>query len=244
MMFKKRNLFIIIGVILLIIFGSLIYLNQSYSPLAGNQQYIVKENIDEYDQYYHFVSKSNSNDAVIIYQGGKVEEEAYAPLCDKLNQAGFAVFLVKMPFNLAIFDKDRASHIIQEYNETVDNWYLIGHSLGGAMAASYLAEKDINYYSGLVFLASYPSEDIYFNSNNISVLSIKASEDEVMNKEKFTETKENLPASTIFHTIKGGNHAGFGNYGPQKGDGERSISRENQWEITTNLIIDFIKKSE
>lgn len=240
-MFKKRNILIIIGVILLIIIvGSLIYLNQSYSPLAGNQQYLEKENVNEYDQYYHFVSNTNNN-AVIFYPGGKVEEKAYAPLCDKLNQAGFSVFLVKMPFNLAVFDKDRASNIIKEYNEKFDNWYLVGHSLGGAMAASYLAEKDINYFSGLVFLASYPSEDIYFDSDNIKALSILVSEDEVMNKDKFTETKDNLPSDTIFHTIRGGNHAGFGNYGPQKGDGESSISREKQWEITADLIIDFIR---
>lgn len=244
-MFKKRNFLIIIGITLLIIIaGSLIYLNQSYSPLAANQQYLEKGNVSEYDKYYHFVSESDGNDAVIFYPGAKVEEEAYAPLCDKLNQADFSVFLVKMPFNLAIFDKDRASHIIKEYNEQVNNWYLVGHSLGGAMAASYLAEQDINYYSGLIFLASYPPEDTNFNDENIRVLSITASEDEVMNKDKFTETKENLPSDTIFNTINGGNHAGFGNYGPQKGDGKRNINREKQWEITAKLIINFIKKSE
>lgn len=241
-MFKKRNILLTIGIILfIIIIGSLIYLNQSYSPLTGNQQYLEKEDIKEYDRYYRFGTKSNNN-AVIFYPGGKVEEEAYAPLCDKINQAGFSVFLVKMPFNLAIFDKDRASNIIDEYKEEFDNWYLIGHSLGGAMAASYLAEKDINYYSGLVFLSSYPPENVNFNSNNIRVLSISASEDEVMNKVKFIDSKENLPSDTIFHTIDGGNHAGFGNYGPQKGDGKRTISREKQWEITAKLIIDFINE--
>jgi len=243
-MFKKRNIIIIIGAILfIVIIGSLIYLNQSYSPLAGNQKYLEKENVKEYDQYYHFASKSNGSNAVIFYPGGKVESEAYAPLCDKLNQAGFSVFLVKMPFNLAVFDKDRASNIINEYSGKFDNWYLIGHSLGGAMAASYLNEKDIKHYSGLVFLASYPPEDIHFNSDNIRILSISASEDEIMNRNKYNQSKENLPSNTIFHTINGGNHAGFGNYGPQKGDGKRTISRDQQWEITVNLIIDFIKEN-
>ncbi|MGV9206169.1 MAG: alpha/beta hydrolase [Promethearchaeia archaeon] len=88
------------------------------------------------------------------------------------------------------------------------------------------------------------SKDIYLSNDNLKVLSILASEDEVMNKEKFTETKENLPSDTKFHMIKGGNHAGFGNYGPQKGDGERTISRKKQWEITANLIINFIKGNE
>ncbi|MFO7815650.1 MAG: alpha/beta hydrolase [Halanaerobiales bacterium] len=244
-MFKKRKIIIIIiGIILLIVFGSLIYLNQSYSPLEGNHEYLAKENIYEDDQYYHFKSEANNKTGLIFYQGAKVEEESYAPLCKSLNQADFPVFLVKMPFNLAVFDKNRATQIIKENNTKVDNWYIIGHSLGGAMAASYLAEKDVDYYTGIIFLASYPPEDIDFSNKNIKVLSISATEDQIMNREKFTEAKNNLPEETKFHMIEGGNHAGFGNYGPQQGDGKRNITREKQWEITNDLIINFIKENE
>jgi hypothetical protein len=56
--------------------------------------------------------------------------------------------------------------------------------------------------------------------------------------------KNNLPSGAEFNIIKGGNHAGFGNYGPQKGDGKRTISREEQWRITANLINDFIRKNK
>ncbi|MBN2882364.1 MAG: hypothetical protein JXN10_02475, partial [Clostridia bacterium] len=41
--------------------------------------------------------------------------------------------------------------------------------------------------------------------------------------------------------ITGGNHAYFGNYGEQKGDGTASISREEQQNITAKAVIDFMK---
>ncbi|MBV6552676.1 alpha/beta hydrolase, partial [Acinetobacter soli] len=37
-----------------------------------------------------------------------------------------------------------------------------------------------------------------------------------------------LPDSAIFETISGGNHAGFGSYGSQRGDGSATISNEEQ----------------
>ena len=37
-----------------------------------------------------------------------------------------------------------------------------------------------------------------------------------------------LPASTTWLPIQGGNHAQFGWYGPQPGDGQPTITREDQ----------------
>jgi len=53
-----------------------------------------------------------------------------------------------------------------------------------------------------------------------------------------------LPSGTEFNIIKGGNHAGFGNYGPQEGDGESEISKQEQWNQTVDYIINFIQKVE
>ena len=41
--------------------------------------------------------------------------------------------------------------------------------------------------------------------------------------------------------IDGGNHAQFGSYGVQKGDGTAEISASDQLEITAEKIIDFIR---
>ena len=41
---------------------------------------------------------------------------------------------------------------------------------------------------------------------------------------------------TVHYTIPGGNHAYFGKYGEQKGDGEATISREDQTKETVKIL--------
>ena len=76
---------------------------------------------------------------------------------------------------------------------------------------------------------------------NIPTLSIYGSADGVMNREKYEQYRSNLPEAFTEVILEGGNHAGFGFYGPQKGDGEAAISREAQIDQTAALIADFIK---
>jgi len=52
-----------------------------------------------------------------------------------------------------------------------------------------------------------------------------------------------LPISTVEYTLAGANHASFGAYGPQGGDGIATASRSEvfamiQATITTNLLTD------
>ena len=71
---------------------------------------------------------------LIFYPGGKVENTAYAPLLHDLAEDGILCVLVKMPCNLAVLDMNAADSIPERFSEVTD-WYIGGHSLGGAMAA-------------------------------------------------------------------------------------------------------------
>jgi len=114
--------------------------------------------------------------------------------------------------------------------------------LGGAMAGSYIYNNFDNLTSvkGLILLASYVSEETNLLDQTIDVLSITATEDKILNWGKYESSKNNLPSDTVYNSIEGGNHSGFGNYGPQKGDGQSLISKQKQWEKTVHLIIKFI----
>lgn len=58
---------------------------------------------------------------------------------------GLLCVLPKMPFNLAILDSDATEGIAEQY-PYIENWYIGGHSLGGAMAATYFKENlPVNY---------------------------------------------------------------------------------------------------
>jgi predicted esterase len=172
----------------------------------------------------------------IFYPGGKVEYNAYEPLLAKLAEKGIACFLVKMPFNLAVFNINAAEKILNQFSE-IEDWYIGGHSLGGSMAASFFG-KNQDDIKGLILLASYSTVD--FSNSDIKILSIFGSEDRVLNLEKYAEYKPNLSKNTSEFVIQGGNHAGFGFYGKQKGDGTATISSQEQIEKTAELIAEFV----
>ncbi len=174
----------------------------------------------------------------VFYPGGKVDNNAYKPLMAALAEKGVTCVLVEMPFNLAVLDINAAEGIIEQYPD-IEKWYIGGHSLGGSMAATYLSD-DSNGFDGLVLLGSYSTADL--SNTDLDVLSIYGSEDRVMNREKYDSNRSNLPNGFTEIVIEGGNHAGFGMYGAQDGDGDSSITSEEQIMITADEILKLINK--
>ena len=121
---------------------------------------------------------------LIFYPGGKVENTAYAPLLHDLAEDGILCVLVKMPCNLAVLDMNAADSIPERFSEVTD-WCIGGHSLGGAMAASYAA-KHTDELDGLVLLAAYSTADL--TDSGLRVYSTYGSEDGVLNREKSKPT--------------------------------------------------------
>ena len=173
---------------------------------------------------------------LIFYPGGKVEFSAYGPLMAKLAEQNILCVLVKMPLNLAVLDMGAAEGIPEQYPE-VERWYLAGHSLGGSMAASF-AEQNPDTYDGLILLASYSTADL--SETQLKSLSIYGDRDGVLNMEKYETYRPNLPEDTLEQVLEGGNHAGFGSYGPQEGDGISALEPGVQLTWTADRICEFI----
>ena len=170
---------------------------------------------------------------LIFYPGGKVEYTAYIPLMQACAEEGILCVLLEMPFHLAVLDVNAADGIKEEYPE-IKEWYIGGHSLGGAMAASYVADHAEDY-QGLILLGSYATADL--SDTSLRVLSVFGSEDKVVNREKYDENQANLPKDFTEFVIEGGCHAFFGMYGAQEGDGTPRITNEEQIRITAENIL-------
>lgn len=163
---------------------------------------------------------------LIFYPGGKVEEAAYLPLLDLLREQGVTIALVKMPFRLAVFQINAADRVYDAV-PSVSRWFIGGHSLGGAMASSYAAGNE-SRLSGLILLGAYP-----VNDSPIPTLCLYGSEDILLDLSKLANVANVL-------RIEGGNHAQFGNYGVQQGDGVAMISREAQQEQAAEAMLAFL----
>lgn len=173
---------------------------------------------------------------LIFYPGCKVEAAAYAPLMSALARQNILCVLVKMPGNLAVLNSNAAEDIPEQFPE-INRWYIGGHSLGGSMAAS-CAAKNPDLFEGLALLAAYSTEDL--SESDLKVISLYGTADQVLNMEKYEAYRENLPDKATEIRIKGGNHAYFGSYGTQKGDGIASITAAEQTAKTAAYLAGFI----
>lgn len=165
---------------------------------------------------------------LIFYPGAKVEANAYLPLLELLRQQGVTCVLIEMPFHLAILDQNAADQVFPRLPE-ITQWYMGGHSLGGAMASSYTAAHP-NEIAGVILLGAY----IYGDVPVEKALTIYGTEDTVMDLSKVDYT-ENVVV------LAGGNHAGFGNYGPQQGDGQALLTKSEQQAQTARAILAFME---
>lgn len=237
-MLRRKGIRILIFTLIpiFVLFGAfLIYTRDDYDLVPyedDSYEYItVIENRQEITY-----GQSDASIGIIFYQGGKVDEKAYELFLLKL--ASYEVFIVnvKMPFNLAVFGSNRAKDVIDRYQE-IDTWYLMGHSLGGAMASSF-ASQHPDLIKGLILLSAYASSDL--SDTGLSMLSIYGTNDGVLSMDDVENTKMNNPEHTIYQVIEGGNHSGFANYGEQKGDLPSEITPLAQQNLTVSFIIDYL----
>ena len=168
--------------------------------------------------------------AIIFYPGAKVEAEAYLPLLDQIRQTGVTCILVHMPFNMAIFDADAAEEVISRFPE-IQHWYVAGHSMGGAMASEFASEHP-DQVGGLILMGAY----IYGDYPDEKTLTIYGS----LNQ----SVEDHIDYTQNIVEIEGGNHAQFGNYGPQKGDLPATISAEEQQAQTVEAIEVFLAQRD
>lgn len=166
--------------------------------------------------------------ALIFYPGAKVEAEAYLPLLDRIRQDGICCILVEMPFRMAIFDWDAAAEVIPQFPD-IQHWYIGGHSMGGAMASQF-ASRNPDQVEGLILMGAY----IYGDYPPENALTIYGS----LNQ----SVEDKIDYTQNVYEIQGGNHAQFGNYGPQKGDLPATITAEEQQEQTALVIGEFLAR--
>jgi pimeloyl-ACP methyl ester carboxylesterase len=132
-----------------------------------------------------------------------------------------------MPLNMAIFNENAADEAMEKLPD-IKEWYVGGHSMGGAISSAYAAGHP-EKVEGLILMGAYLYGDypgdrtlVIYGSLNVSV-------------------EKHLKGTEHVFRIEGGNHAQFGNYGVQRGDAAAVISREEQQESAAEAVKGFIK---
>ncbi len=189
-------------------------------------------------------ASSDSKTALIFICGSGISANAYAPLLRPIADAGFPVFVVKLPYRFAPLESHkeaaigRARSVIAAHPE-ISSWVISGHSLGGAIACR-VTKSDPNAISAMVLIGTtHPKlDDLSFLS--IPVTKVYASNDGIATPSQILANKGLLPKHTRWLEIKGGNHSQFGHYGHQIFDGKATVSREAQQTLTRSALLEAL----
>lgn len=231
----KRTLLVLGVFIAVILIALTIYASGSYKPLSQMQDNIDDLDLSGVEVYRDFdeirYTVDNPIKHILFIPGGLVEPESYEYLMANLAIQGYNVTLFKAFFNLAIFTPNYANKFL---SDDLDN-VVIGHSLGGVVGS--MLANDNEKVSSVVLMGSYPIKDL----SDKAVLLITAEYDDGLDEDKFNESLQYVNEDAEHYHIDEGNHAQFGWYGPQKGDGEATISTLEQQTIVINEILDYIQ---
>jgi hypothetical protein len=178
-----------------------------------------------------------STRAVILYAGARVDPAAYLATMRPLVAAtGVSVYLPSFPLRLAVLAPGRAARVRAAHPE-VTEWWIGGHSLGGAMAAGHVADSAPGTFRGLLLLAAYPPGDGLADRDDLVVLSLVGGQDGLTTVVDVARRRELLPPAAQVIVLDGVNHSQFGRYGPQAGDGLAAIDDGTATRMIADALI-------
>lgn len=206
-----------------------------------------------------FISLTPANNAplstgIVFYPGGLVDPHAYIePFEELVSVEGRQVVILKVAANLAITNNGKAYRFIDDF-DAVDEWVISGHSLGGVVACMDAAAHP-DAYKGLFLLGAYSVSDL--SGWDAPVLLFTAEFDALTDPTQIADNESNLPprldiisvadiplngtsGQTIYHDIQGGNHAQFGAYDTQAGDGQATIDAATQQAQVRDFLSVFL----
>lgn len=179
----------------------------------------------------------NPSAGLIFYQGARVDAKAYASLMRQLAQRNILAVIIDAPLNLAFFSMNAPDKILEKFPQ-IKNWYIGGHSMGAEVAGEYLI-KHVDKFNGLALFAGFVTDD--FSKTQLKVISIYGENDGVLTGGLYDGCLSHLPKDFCELVIDGGNHSGFAYYGPQKGDNEATISKDEQIKAAADFFAENIK---
>ena len=244
----------LVGLVLVVMIGAAIWWqttsfnaasDEALRHLVSGEKVIVVE-----DEWLTFTPRGRSPSVgLILYPGAQCDHRGYAGPLRAIAEQGYLVVSLPMPFNYAIFGVEKVREVMAAYPE-IETWVLGGHSLGGAMAATFAA-SDPDAIDGLIFWDSHSYEAADLSQLGLPVAQLYRSAEDVPIPPNFLANAQFLPSDADLTPVLGGNHMNFGGFevapnfaAVMLSDGPipNPISRAEQHEIIINANLDFLTK--
>jgi pimeloyl-ACP methyl ester carboxylesterase len=183
--------------------------------------------------------------ALLFFPGALVSPVAYAPLARAVAIAGFSATILKLPRRGAFGGADdprlfARARALMTASGGPNAWVVAGHSRGAVVATQLAADRPTRL-AGLIFIGSSHPRDVSLAALDIPVTKIVGRRDGLASPDEVNANRHNLPASTHWVWIEGGNHSQFGWYGFQPGDRFARIPAADQRAAMTKTVLEMMR---
>ena len=205
----------------------------------------VEVHVDE--TAMRFIPSQPSGRGLLLFPGGLVDPEAYAPIARAVAEAGHEAVIVRVPwrgmFNIAT-ESEVANRGRSLMNESeASEWVVAGHSKGGVYASALLAGGE-GRVTALVLAGTSHPRRVDLSSLSIPVVRLIGDRDLLASPSRAAATRHNLPPHAVETIIPGANHSGFGWYGFQPGDLPARISKSRQQSILMDVLLGALTRAQ
>lgn len=177
---------------------------------------------------------------VVVYPGAGCDVRGYAPVLRRIAARGYLVVAVPMPFDMAIFGVNRMDDVRAAF-PAVKRWALLGHSMGGAMAARYAHQHPADL-AGLIIWDSRPAETDTLVDVKYPVWHIHRATLDGRPPEKFEKYRKLFPAASTWVPLPGGIHMQFGSFvgGTYKEEWTPRITADAQHDLVVTATLNAL----
>jgi pimeloyl-ACP methyl ester carboxylesterase len=181
-----------------------------------------------------FMPDTPNGRGLLIMHGAVIKPMSYAKTAAYFARQGYTVYLPFGPGRMSIAAIDTAAARIPTFG--LDDWYLIGHSMGG-MASLSVARLLPDYFRAGALWATAMPED--FSGLELPLLFLWGDQDGLLGPERYATARSRLPEATEYLTVEGANHRDFAMYSHQFFDGAGELGWEAQIDRANELTASF-----
>lgn len=232
--------FTLLGLLIVALSAFLLWANDTYAVTPDGFDSVQEDprlSVDDQgDAVVMGPAEGGDGGGLVFFAGAKVEPQAYAPTFQELTAEGTTVVIIKPFLNLAILER-RPWEDFTALAPDIENWSVGGHSMGGVRACTYAEDAEVR---ALILLASYCSLGDLSDRDDLAALTVTGTQDELVAEEDLRSSLALMPPGAQRVDIEGATHAQFGDYGPQRGDGNPTISDDEARALTYEAIGPFL----
>lgn len=185
-----------------------------------------------------FLPAAKNGYGLLIMHGALIKPQSYNKTASYFAERGYTVFLPYGFARLSITAVNSAASRMAGLD--LDGWFVIGHSMGGLSSMILVSQHALPVKAVALWASAIPAD---YSNVDLPVLNLWGDHDGLIPAERFSASRQNLPESTRYITVAGGNHQNFAMYSHQFFEAEPKIGWREQIDFANEKTAAFFAEA-